>query len=233
MADKPADKLRQLLDSLVSAASKIKTPISLAALTVLVIFMVVFMVVYLVVHSNLPSVLGIICATVIIIAVSIVCVVSIFTAGKGTPPKEDISEPTSFSTDLRVKQELWKILDGALSSLGFTGRKVSEVENLMGMNYEFSWAKGGEFSLFIVQLKPKELSPDAIFQLRGIKDELIEKRNEHVKILIICDVQQIFDGLHYSVLGSDNLILLTHYGIHQTERNPDFLKNLLKLNALQ
>ena len=87
--------------------------------------------------------------------------------------------------------------------------------------------------MFIVQLKPEELSPDTIFQLRGIKDELIEKRNEHVKILIICDVQQIFDGLHYSVLGSDDLILLTHYGIHQTERNPDFLKNLLKLNPLQ
>ena len=216
-----ADKLGKLPDSLASAASKIKTPISLAALTVLVILLVVY--------SNPPPVIGI----TAICAVSIVSIIIVFSIKKGTPPKEDISEPTSFSTDLRVKQELWKILDGALSSLGFTERRVSEVENLMGMNYEFSWAKGGEFSLFIVQLKPKELSPDAIFQLRGIKDELIEKRNEHVKILIICDVQQIFDGLHYCVLGSDDLILLTHYGIHQTERNPDFLKNLLKLNPLQ
>jgi len=216
-----ADKLGKLPDSLASAASKIKTPISLAALTVLVILLVVY--------SNPPPVIGI----TAICAVSIVSIIIVFSIKKGTPPKEDISEPTSFSTDLRVKQELWKILDGALSSLGFTERRVSEVENLMGMNYEFSWAKGGEFSLFIVQLKPEELSPATIFQLRGIKEELIEKRNEHVKILIICDVQQIFDGLHYSVLGSDNLILLTHYGIHQTERNPDFLKNLLKLNPLQ
>jgi len=215
-----ADKLGKLLDSLTSAASKIKTPISLAALAVLVILLIVY--------SNSPPVIGItaICAVVFLYLV--------FTVGikKGTPPKEDISEPTSFSTDLRVKQELWKILDGALSSLGFTERRVSEVENLMGMNYEFSWAKSGEFSLFIVQLKPEELSPDAIFQLRGIKDELIEKRNEHVKILIICDVQQIFDGLHYCVLGSDDLIILTHYGIHQTEEDPNFLKNLLKLNPL-
>jgi len=215
-----ADKLGKLLDSLTSAASKIKTPISLAALAVLVILLIVY--------SNSPPVIRItaICAVVFLYLV--------FTVGikKGTPPKEDISEPTSFSTDLRVKQELWKILDGALSSLGFTERRVSEVENLMGMNYEFSWAKGGEFSLFIVQLKPEELSPDAIFQLRGIKNELIEKRNEYVKILIICDVQQIFDGLHYCVLGSDDLIILTHYGIHQTEEDPNFLKNLLKFNPL-
>jgi len=223
-----ADKLDKLLDSLASAASKIRTPISLAALTVLVILLVVY--------SNRPPVIGI----TAICAVSIVSIIIVFTVGikKGTPPKEDISEPTSFSTDLRVKQELWKILDEALSSLGFAERRVSEVENLMGMNYEFSWAKGGEFSLFIVQLKPEELSPDAIFQLRGIKDELIEKRNEikkrneYVKILIICDVQQIFDGLHYCVLGSDDLIILTHYGIHQTEEDPNFLKNLLKLNPL-
>lgn len=163
-----ADKLDKLLDSLASAASKIRTPISLAALTVLVILLVVY--------SNPPPVIGI----TAICAVSIVSIIIVFTVGikKGTPPKEDISEPTSFSTDLRVKQELWKILDEALSSLGFAERRVSEVENLMGMNYEFSWAKGGEFSLFIVQLKPEELSPDAIFQLRGIKDELIEKRNE-------------------------------------------------------
>ena len=194
--------------------------ISLAALAVLVIFLIVYF--------NPPSVIG-------ITAICAVIIITVFTVGikKGTPPKEDISEPTSFSTDLRVKQELWKILDGALSSLGFTERRVSEVENLMGMNYEFSWAKGGEFSLFIVQLKPEELSPDTIFQLRGIKEELKEKRNEHVKILIICDVQQIFDGLHYCVLGSDDLILLTHYGIHQTEEDPNFLKNLLKLNTLQ
>lgn len=218
------DKPERLLDSLASAASKIKTPISLAALTVLVILLVVYF--------NPPPVIGI----TAICAVSIVSIIiTVFTVGikKGTPPKEDISEPTRFSTDLRVKQELWKILDGALSSLGFTERRVSEVENLIGMNYEFSWAKGGEFSLFIVQLKPEELSPDAIFQLRGIKDGLKEKRNEHVKILIICDVQQIFDGLHYSVLGSDDLIILTHYGIHQTEEDPNFLKNLLKLNPLQ
>jgi len=215
-----ADKLGKLLDSLASAASKIKTLIFLTALAMLVIFLIVY--------SNSPPDIKIIaiCAVVFLYLV--------FTVGikRGTPPKEDISEPTSFSTDLRVKQELWKILDGALSSLGFTERKVSEVENLMGMNYEFSWAKGGEFSLFIVQLKPEELSPDAIFQLRGIKDELIEKRNEHVKILIICDVQQIFDGLHYCVLGSDDLIILTHYGVHQTEEDPNFLKNLLKLNSL-
>ncbi len=215
-----ADKLGKLPDSLASAASKIKTPISLAALTVLVILLVVY--------SNPPPVIGI----TAICAVSIVSIIIVFSIKKGTPPKEDISEPTSFSTDLRVKQELWKILDGALSSLGFTERRVSEVENLMGMNYEFSWAKGGEFSLFIVQLKPEELSPATIFQLRGIKEELIEKRNEHVKILIICDVQQIFDGLHYCVLGSDDLIILTHYGIHQTEEDPNFLKNILKLNPL-
>ena len=214
-----ADKLGKLTDSLASAASKIKTPISLAALAVLVIFLIVYF--------NPPSVIG-------ITAIYAVIIITVFTVSikKGTPPKEDISEPTSFSTDLRVKQELWKILDGALSSLGFTERKISEVENLIGMNYEFSWAKGGEFSLFIVQLKPEELSPDTIFQLRGIKEELKEKRNEHVKILIICDVKQIFDGLHYCVLGSDDLILLTHYGIHQTEENPNFLKNLLKLNNI-
>jgi len=216
-----ADKLGKLLDGLASAASKIRTPISLAALAMLVIFLIVY--------SNSPPDIKIIaiCALVFLYMV--------FTVGikKGTPPKEDISEPTSFSTDLRVKQELWKILDEALSSLGFTERRVSEVENLIGMNYEFSWAKGSKFSLFIVQLKPEELSPDTIFQLRGIKEELKEKRNEHVKILIICDVQQIFDGLHYCVLGSDDLILLTHYGIHQTEEDPNFLKNLLKLNTLQ
>jgi len=220
-----ADKLERLLDSLASVASKIKTPISLAALTVLVILLVVYF--------NPPPIVGItaICAASI---VTIIITVFIFTVGikKGTPPKEDISEPTSFSADLRVKQEVWKVLDGALSSLKFNERRVSEVENLIGMNYEFSWAKGDEFSLFIVQLKPEELTPAAIFHLRGIKDNLKGKRGKHMKILIICDVQQIFDGLHYSVMGSEDLILLTHYGIHQTEENPNFLKNLLKMNPL-
>lgn len=223
------DKLQQLLDSLASAASKITTPISLAALKVLVAALTV-LVILLVVYFNPPLIIGI----TAICAASIVSIITIFTVGikKGTPPKEDISEPTSFSTDLRVKQEVWEILDGALSSLGFDERRVSEVENLIGMNYEFSWAKGGKFSLFIVQLKPEELTSDAIFQLRGIKDGLKEKRDEHVKILIICDVQQIFDGLHYCVIGSTDLVLLTHYGIHQTAEDPNFLKNLLKLNHL-
>lgn len=214
------DKLERLLDSLASAASKIKTRISLAALTVLVILLVVYF--------NPPPIVG-----VTAMASIVTITIAVFTVGikKGTPLKEDISEPTSFSADLRVKQEFWKILDGALSSLGFNERRVSEVENLIGMNYDFSWAKGGEFSLFIVQLKPEELTPAAIFHLRGIKDGLKGKRDEDVKILIICDVQQIFDGLHYSVMGSEDLILLTHYGIHQTEESPNFLKNLLKFNS--
>ena len=104
-----ADKLDKLLDSLASAASKIRTPISLAALTVLVILLVVY--------SNPPPVIGItaICA-VSIVSIIIVSIIIVFTVGikKGTPPKEDISEPTRFSTDLRVKQELWKILDLSL-----------------------------------------------------------------------------------------------------------------------
>ena len=215
------DKLERLLDSLASAASKIKTPISLAALTVLVILLVVYF--------NPAPIIGV---TAICAASFVSIIITVFTAGikKGTPPKEDISEPTSFSTDLRVKQEFWEILDGALSSLKFEERRVSEDENLIGMNYEFSWAKGGDFSLFIAQLKPEELTPDAIFQLRGIKEELKGKRDEQVKILIICDVQQIFDGLHYCVMGSEDLIILTHYGIHQTAEDPNFLKNLLKFN---
>ena len=87
-----ADKLGKLLDGLASAASKIRTPISLAALAMLVIFLIVY--------SNSPPDIKIIaiCALVFLYMV--------FTVGikKGTPPKEDISEPTSFSTDLRVNR---------------------------------------------------------------------------------------------------------------------------------
>ena len=207
------------LQSLFDIAAKIKTPIPLGALVVLVIFAVVYF--------NTSTFMGVIA----IGAVFIIAIIGFITdINRGTQPKEDVNTPVSISKDLRVKEEIWRNLDAALNANGFNETERNDCEELMGEDYEFSWA-GGSPSLFIVQLKSGELSPATVFQLRGMKSELESKReiDDIRKIVIICDVRQIFDALHHSVIGSDDLALLTHYSIDEFKKEDAGSAHLQKL----
>jgi hypothetical protein len=205
-------------DTLFSVAPKITNPWALTAYiggTILGVILVVS-------YFNLPPIVG-------YIAISALTFICIFTVGKNvsTPHKEDISEATKLPQDLRVKTEIWKKLDEAFSRCGFNARKRSEADNFSGKNYKFSWAKGANFSLFIVKVEKDILTPDVIFQLRGMKDELRQKRGTYIKTLVICETDQIYDGLHYAVIGDPDSILLTNLAIKNTKENPEYLKTLL------
>jgi hypothetical protein len=207
------------LGNLFNIAAKIKTPISLAALVILVIFAVIYF--------NPPILLGVIA----ICAVSIIAIICfIADIKRGTQPKEDVNTPVNISKDLRVKEEIWRNLDVALNANGFTERERNDCEELMGESYEFSWA-GGTPSLFIVQVKSGELSPATVLQLRGMKSELESKRKEEDirKIVIVCDAEQIFDALYHSVSGSSDLALLTHYSIDKIKEKDAGSVHLQKL----
>lgn len=151
---------------------------------------------------------------------------------KETPSKRDYSKPksVSFPKDLRIKEKIWRKLDILLEDIGFSERKRNDSEELMGESYEFSWASGGT-SLLFVQLKPGELITDAIFQLEGIKSSLQKKRNEYdiKKLVIICDVEKIFDVLHHNIIGREDLALLTHYSINKIEERDAGIAHLKKL----
>lgn len=171
--------------------------------------------------------------------VSTICVVYIIAIigfiadnyiNRGTLPQEGVNKAVSISKDLRVKEEIWRNLDAALDVNGFTKRERKDSEKLMGESYEFSWA-GGNTSLFIVQLKSRELSVATVLQLRGMKSELESKRKrgDIRKIVIICDERQIFDALHHSVIGSNDLALLTHYSIDEIKEKDAGSAHLQKL----
>lgn len=200
-------------------AAKIKTPIPLGALVALVILAVVY--------CNPPTLMGVlaICAVSFIATICVIVDVK-----RGTQPKEDVNTPVNISKDLRVKEEIWRNLDVPLNANGFNERKRNDSEELMGESYEFSWARGTP-SLFIVQLKSEELSPATVLQLRGMKSELESKRKgEDIrKIVIVCDAEQIFDALHHSVIGSNDLALLTHYSIDKIEKEDAGSVHLQKL----
>ena len=207
------------LQSLFNIAAKIKTPISLGAFVALVILAVVYF--------NPPTFQGV----TAIFAVTIIAIIGfIADIKRGTQPKEDVNTPVSISKDLRVKEEIWRNLDAALNANGFNERERNDCEELMGESYEFSWA-GGTPSLFIVQLKSGELSAATVLQLRGMKSELESKRksDDIKKIVIICDVQNIFDALHHSVIGSNDLALLTHYSIDKIKEEDVGSAHLRKL----
>ena len=207
------------LQSLFNIAAKIKTPISLGAFVALVILVVVYF--------NPSTFEGVtaICAVTIIAIIGFIADIK-----RGTQPKEDVDTPVSISKDLRVKEEIWRNLDAALNANGFNERERNDCEELMGESYEFSWA-GGTPSLFIVQLKSGELSAATVLQLRGMKSELESKRksDDIKKIVIICDVQNIFDALHHSVIGSNDLALLTHYSIDKIKEEDVGSAHLRKL----
>jgi hypothetical protein len=207
------------LQSLFNIAAKIKTPISLGAFVALVILAVVYF--------NPPTFEGVtaICAVTIIATIGFIADIM-----RGTQPKEDVNTPVRISKDLRVKEEIWRNLDAALNANGFNERERNDCEELMGESYEFSWA-GGTPSLFIVQLKSGELSAATVLQLRGMKSELESKRksDDIKKIVIICDVRQIFDVLHHSVNGSNDLALLTHYSIDKIKEEVVGSAHLRKL----
>lgn len=99
---------------------------------------------------------------------------------------------------------------------------------MIAESYEFSWA-GGNKSLFIVQLGPEDLTPTAVGLLQTMSGRLEEKRRKYAikKIVIICDVQQISEGLHYNVIGKDEIALITHYIINEIKKE-DVSKELLK-----
>ena len=207
------------LQSLFNIAAKIKTPISLGAFVALVILAVVYF--------NPPTFQGV----TAIFAVTFIAIIGfIADIKRGTQPKEDVDTPVSISKDLRVKEEIWRNLDAALNANGFNERERNDCEELMGESYEFSWA-GGTPSLFIVQLKSGELSAATVLQLRGMKSELESKRksDDIKKIVIICDVQNIFDALHHSVNGSNDLALLTHYSIDKIKEEDVGSAHLRKL----
>lgn len=205
--------------SLFNIAAEIKTPVSLGALVALVIFTVVYF--------NPPTLMGV----TAICAVAIIAIIAFITdINRGTPLNEEVDTSVNISKDLRVKEEIWSNLDAALNVNGFNERERNDSEMLMGERYEFSWA-GGTPSLFIVQLKSGELSPATVLQLRGMKSELESKRkrDDIGKIVIICDVRQIFDALHYNVIGSNDLVLLTHYSIDKIKEEDAGSAHLRKL----
>lgn len=205
--------------SLFNIAAEIKTPVSLGALVALVIFTVVYF--------NPPTLMGV----TAICAVAIIAIIAFITdINRGTPLNEEVDTSVNISKDLRVKEVIWSNLDAALNVNGFNERERNDSEMLMGERYEFSWA-GGTPSLFIVQLKSGELSPATVLQLRGMKSELESKRkrDDIGKIVIICDVRQIFDALHYNVIGSNDLVLLTHYSIDKIKEEDAGSAHLRKL----
>jgi hypothetical protein len=205
--------------SLFNIAAEIKTPVSLGALVALVIFTVVYF--------NPPTLMGV----TAICAVAIIAIIAFITdINRGTPLNEEVDTSVNISKDLRVKEVIWSNLDAALNVNGFNERERNDSEMLMGERYEFSWA-GGTPSLFIVQLKSGELSAATVLQLRGMKSELESKRksDDIKKIVIICDVRQIFDVLHHSVNGSNDLALLTHYSIDKIKEEVVGSAHLRKL----
>jgi hypothetical protein len=203
------------LQLLSSIPTKITTALSLAGLVAIAILAVV---------QLIPSPL---IGAIAIAALSLIAIAG-FIAERVTPPKK---ESVSLSKDIRVEEEIWRNLDTVLNAIGFNKRNRSDYEELLiGKSYDFSWASaGGNKSLFIVQLKQEELTPEAIGLLHEMRGRLEMKRSEVIKkIVIIYNVPQIFDWLHYVVIGREDLALLTRYSINEIKKdNVDHLKKLL------
>lgn len=198
---------------------KIKNAFQLAALAVLLLGMMFY--------SNSSD---IIVAIVIILIFFIVIAGFIFDSKKRTPSRDDIHNPLNISKDLRVKENIWDGLDKSLVNIGFEETKRNDAENLMGGNYEFSWAKeNGSGPLFIVQLDNEKLTTDVIYQVIGMGEELKKKRGVgDIKNVVICDVQNIYDGLYYRTIGDNTLALITNYAINEIKKgNSEHLKTLL------
>lgn len=187
------------LDLLLEEAEKIKSPIGLGVIAIGVIG-VIFL------NIDEPQI-SVISAAII----SLIFIVACFASKIGTPPKEDVNTAENISHDLRVREGIWEKLDTLLQDLGFSTRKRDDSEELIPTEskYKFSLAKGS-VALFIVQLEAKALTPAAVFQLGGMRQRLKKMRGYDImKLVIICDTEQIYNGLYYS-RGTDRALLLNH-----------------------
>lgn len=193
--------LKKILD-LLKIPENIKTLISLGALAIISIIIINYMV-----QENIKVAMS------FFAIISIVYLICSAESKRGTPLKEDIRETANLSKDLRVEEGIWKKIDTLLKNLGFYETKRNDSEELINEPYEFSLAKGST-SLFIVQLKREELTLPVVSLLIAMKNELESTRGSKIgKIVIICNVQQIYDALYHYINGKKDLALLTNYSI--------------------
>jgi len=161
---------------------------------------------------------GLVIFSILIITIA-VCINDV---KRGSPAKKYETKSTNMeinlSKDLRVKGNIWEKIEPIFINIGFNYGKRTVSELLINKRYEFSLANGIT-SLFIVQLKPEELTISTISYLNTMKLILEDIRRCTVeKIVIICDKQEIDDGLINFVEGRDDLALLTNYSIRQLDK---------------
>lgn len=220
----------KFLKNLFEIAPKIKTAISLCALTVLCTFGLVF---YLIMFPTPPLQIII----VVLFAIGGFHAISLVIISRlpAVPPSQaETEKSTLVREDLAVHLDIWEDLVHNLGQMGFSAFERQKRFCLPDADYHFSWAEYNTAKLIFVQLTPDELGVTNLRKILSIMRIDLPKFagiNDLTGFVIVCNtplINDVSNSYIESLREPPHCILLSSNTIKRLRRRDDIAQDHMR-----